>query len=167
MATDHFFVSALLDLFATASRKAHVLRDKAQDVEPVLAIVDSLRHTLAMAFWHRSRPEELVPMEFSLTTNQSGDPIVQHHGRTLPVSEGFVSHLLREAGVKLRKEQVVLLTGEFVKIVVEEALAHTAALESQLRFERATLLTASLAAEKWVLNLTPVKRSDNDSSAVA
>jgi hypothetical protein len=117
-----------------------------KDARSIEAIDRSYRQTLGCVVQIRDL-REIAAKAFSLVVKPTGEAVVRHRERTLPVSDHYLRSLFTEAGVDLVSGQIVLLDATVVKLLVEEALGAVGRDETQLRDAKSRLVCASLEAD--------------------
>ena len=139
-------VSTLAEQIVRAKSRAAEARERGRDARLIDAIDRSLRRTLGCLVQVRD-PREVAAEGFSLVVKSTGEAVLRHRGRTLPVSERYLLHLLGEAGVTLVPGQLLLPDAALVKMLVEEALGAVCREEAVIGDSKARLQEASLEAE--------------------
>jgi hypothetical protein len=139
-------VSRLAEGLIGAQERASLERAKGREPRMALAVIRSLRRTLASIVQLRD-PRVVGATGFLLTVSSEGEPVVRHVGRTLLIPGSLVRELFKEAGAELGAGQVILLDPEVAKSMIEDALAALSREEAGLREEKSKLLQAYLAAD--------------------
>jgi hypothetical protein len=139
-------VSTLAEQVVRAKSRAAEARERGRDARSIDAIGRSLRRTLGCIVQIRD-PREVAAEGFSLGVEPTGEAVLRHRGRTLPVSERYLLFLLGEAGVKLVPGQLLLPDALIVTMLVEEALGAVCQEEAVIFDSKSRLLAASREAE--------------------
>ena len=139
-------VSTLVEQMLQAKARATEARAQGKDARSIEAIDRSIRQTLGCIVQIRD-PREVAVKGFSLVVKATGQTVVRHGERTLPVSDHYLKSLLVEAGVVLVPGQILLLDALLAKMLVEEALGAMSLEEAQLRDAKSRLLAAFLEAD--------------------
>lgn len=136
-------VSTLAGQMLEAKARATLARAEGKDVELIEAIDRSLRRTLGCIVQIRD-PRQVAAEGFSIVVKASGEILVRHRERGLPISSSYLRRLLEEAGVELQSGQVILLDDVLVGALVEEALGALSREEAEIRDAKSRLIHASL-----------------------
>jgi len=139
-------VSTLAGQVAQAKARAHEARAGGKDARSITAIDRSLRQTLAFQVQIRDL-RDVAMSGFCLVVKETGEAVVRHEERDLPVSQPFLQGLFREAGVELNPGQVVFLDATLIRLLVEEALGALSREEARIRDSKSRLIRASLAVD--------------------
>ena len=114
-------VSTLAGQLLLVKDRAAEARAGGRDARSIDAIGRSLRQTLASRVQFRDL-REVAMRGFSLVVTPMGEVVVRHEDRVLPVSDLLVRVLFQDAGVELVPELVLILDGDVIRILVDEAL---------------------------------------------
>jgi len=139
-------LSTLAEQMLQAKARADLARASGKDARLIEAIDRSLRRTLACIVQIRD-PREVAVLGFSLGVKPTGEILVRHRERGLPISGSYLRSLLAEAGVEPKPGQVILLDDVLVRELVEEALGAVSREEAEIRDAKSRLIHASLEAD--------------------
>jgi len=114
-------VSTLAGQLLKVNDRAAEARAGGKDARPIEAVGRSLRLTLASLVQVRNL-REVAMRGFSLVVTPMGEVVVRHEDRQLPVNDLFVRVLFQDAGVELVSGMVVILDGDVIRLLVDEAL---------------------------------------------
>ncbi len=114
-------VSTLAGQLLQVKDRAAEARAGGRDARSIEAIGRSLRLTLASRV-QVSNLREVAMRGFSLVVTPTGEVVVRHEDLVLPVSDLLVRVLFQDAGVELAPELVLILDGDVIRILVDEAL---------------------------------------------
>jgi len=118
--------------------RARRARESGEDPAPLEQIVGSLRLTLA-AVLSGQTPKDVEAPAFVLEAGIVREHTVTLGDRSVPVSGSYLEALLRNAGLQLEPEQVLLLEADLVRNLVEEALGRIAHDQAEIAREKARL----------------------------
>ena len=155
--SSHGMVSTLAEQMVQAKARADRARADGKDARLIDAIDRSIRRTLASIVQIRDPREVAILGGFSLVVKPTGEILVRHRERGLPISSSYLKGLLAEAGVEPKPGQVILLDDVLVSALVEEALGAVSRKEAEIKGAKALLVRASLEAD-------PPGESDSASS---
>ena len=130
-------LSLLAAQIECAKSQARRARKSGEDDAPIKRIVASLRLTLA-AVLSGVDPGKANPQAFVLEAGRHREHTIKLGDRSVPVSGPYLEALLKQAGLKLESEQVILLEAGLIRDLVEEALgriAHDQAIAEKERAE--------------------------------
>ncbi len=114
-------VSTLAGQLLKVKDRAAQARAGGRDARSIEAIGRSLRMTLASRV-RFSNLREVAMRGFSLVVTPAGEVVVRHEDRVLPVCDLLIQVLFQDAGVDLVPGLVLLLDGDVIRILVDEAL---------------------------------------------
>ncbi len=114
-------VSTLAGQLLKVNDRAAEARAGGKDARSIEAVGRSLRLTLASLVQVRNL-REVAMRGFSLVVTPMGEVVVRHEDRQLPVSDLFVRVLFQDAGGELVPGMVLILDGDVIRILVDEAL---------------------------------------------
>jgi len=109
-----------------------------EDPLPIERIVGSLRLTLAAVLSGQS-PKDVEAPAFVLEAGVVREHTVTLGDSTVPVSGSYLEALLRNAGLQLAPQQVLLLEAGLVRDLVDEALGRIAHDQAEIALEKARL----------------------------
>ena len=130
-------LSLLAAQIECAKSQARRARKSGEDDAPIKRIVASLRLTLA-AVLSGLDPGKTEPQAFVLEAEPHREHAIKLGDRLVPVSGPYLEDLLKQAGLALEPQQVILLEAGLVRDLVEEALgriAHDQAIAEKERAE--------------------------------
>ncbi|HLY73467.1 MAG TPA: hypothetical protein VKU80_05045 [Planctomycetota bacterium] len=139
-------VSTLAEQLLQVKDRAAQARAGGRDARSIEAIGRSLRQTLASRVQFRDL-REVAMRGFSLGVTPTGEVVVRHEDRVLPVSDLLVRVLFQDAGVELVPGQVLLLDGDVIRILVDEALDVLFKKGRGLDYQTARLVRAAQVVE--------------------
>lgn len=114
-------VSTLAGQLLEVKDRVAEARAEGKGTRSIEAIGRSLRLTLGSRV-HSSNLREIAMRGFSLVVTPRGEVVVRHEDLVLPVSDLLVRILFQDAGVELVPGLVLLLDGDVIRILVDEAL---------------------------------------------
>jgi len=114
-------VSTLAGQLLQVKDLAAEARAGGKDARSIEAIGRSLRLTLGSRV-QSSNLRGVAMRGFSLVVTPRGEVVVRHEDRQLPVSDLLVRVLFQDAGVELVPGMVLILDGDVIRILVDEAL---------------------------------------------
>lgn len=114
-------VSTLAEQLLKVKDRAAETKAGGKDARSIEAIGRSLRLTLSSRI-QVSNLREVAMRGFSLVVTPMGEVVVRHEDRVLPVSDLLVRVLFQEAGVELIPGLILILDGDVIRILVDEAL---------------------------------------------
>ena len=139
-------VSTLAGQLLQVKDRAAEARAKGRDARSIEAIGRSLRLTLGSRV-QSSNLREVAMRGFSLVVTPTGEVVVRHEDLVLPVSDLLVRALFRDAGVELMPGLVLILDGDVIRILVDEALDVLFKKGKGLNHETARLVRAARVVE--------------------
>jgi hypothetical protein len=146
--------SLLAEQMLAAKARTILARASGKDARLIEAIDRSLRRTLCSTLQIQD-PGGVATLGFSMVVQSTGEILVRHRERDLPISSSYLRSLLAEAGVEPRPGQVILLDEVLVGALVEEALGAVSREEAQIRDAKSRLIRASLEVESEVKSGSP------------
>lgn len=147
-------VSMLAGQLLEAKARAGHARGQGKEARLIEAIDRSLRRTLGCIVQIRD-PREVAVRGFSLMVHSTGEILVRHRERVLPISSSYLQCLLGEAGVEPKPGQVILLDDVLVIALVEEALGAVSREEAEIRDAKSRLIAASLEVDSEGKSVPP------------
>jgi hypothetical protein len=157
-------VSVLAEQTIEAKARALEARAKGKDARLIEAIDRSVRRTLGCIVQIRD-PREVAMRGFSLVVDSTGEILVRHQERSLPISSSYLRSLLAEAGVEPRPGQVILLDEVLVGALVEEALGAVSREQAEIQSAKSRLIQASLEVDSAVKRaLAPSERRPREAA---
>ena len=115
------FASTLAEQLLKVKDRAAEAKAMGRDARSIEAIGRSLRLTFASRA-QSSNLRGVAMRGFSLVVTPMGEVVVRHEDRVLPVSDLLVRVLFQDAGVELAPGLVLILDGDVIRILVDEAL---------------------------------------------
>jgi len=131
-------LSLLASQILCVKSRAKRARESGEDVLPMERIIGSLRLTLAAVLSGQS-PKDVEAPAFVLEAGVVREHTVTLGDSTVPVSGSYLEALLRNAGLQLAPQQVLLLEAGLVRDLVDEALGRIAHDQAEIALEKARL----------------------------